>query len=367
MNILMLDSEKTWRGGEVQLDLLMRGLREHGFEPALASPPGSRIGEKEKALGFRTFDMPMSGGADLRGALQLRSLLKKQPFDIVHAHASHAHSVLFLATRGLSRRPRLVVSRRVDFAVSQNLFSALKYKHGADVYLAISNGVKKVLRDGGIVENRIQLVPSGIDLGKFDRLRNTDYLRSEFSLGQSRWIVGSIAALAPHKAQQDFVEAAAVVDRKLGGVTFFIVGEGELLSRLEQLVAEKKMTGKIIFTGFRDDPLELLSTFHCFVMSSRLEGLCTSIMDAQALGVPVVATNTGGIPDLIDHEQTGLLAPPGQPERLAENIIRLLTDPALSERCRSAAKKKAARYDYRTMVLGTMAAYEQLVAKGKTI
>ncbi len=106
------------------------------------------------------------------------------------------------------------------------------------------------------------------------------------------------------------------------------------------------MTGKIIFTGFRKDPLEILSTFDCFVMSSHLEGLCTSIMDAQVLGVPVAATDTGGIPDLIDHEQTGLLAPPGQPERLAENIVRLLTDPTLSERCRTLAKKKAIGYDY---------------------
>jgi glycosyltransferase involved in cell wall biosynthesis len=122
------------------------------------------------------------------------------------------------------------------------------------------------------------------------------------------------------------------------------------------------MTGRIIFTGFRKDPLELMSTFNCFVISSRLEGLCTSIMDAQAMGVPVVATNTGGIPDLIEHERTGLLAPPARPSRLAENIIRLLTDFGLSERCRSLAKNQASRYDYRNTVQGTLAAYEQVLA-----
>ena len=365
MRILMLDSETTWRGGEAQLDLLMRGLRENGFEPALACPPGSRIGEKEKALGFRTFDISMSGGVDIRGALQLRSLLKRRPFDIVHAHASHAHSAAFLATRGLHSRPRIVVSRRVDFAVGRNRFSSLKYKHGADVYLAISNGVKKVLIDSGISEERIRLVPSGIDLGKFDHMKNTGYLRSEFSLDRSRWIVGNVAALAPHKAQQDFIKAAAIVERELGEVKFFIVGEGQLLSRLQQQAADNNLTGKIIFTGFRKDPLEILSTFDCFVMSSRLEGLCTSIMDAQALGVPVAATDTGGIPDLIDHEQTGLLAPPGQPERLAKNIVRLLTDPTLSERCRTLAKKKAIEYDYGNTVLKTLAAYEQILAGKK--
>jgi glycosyltransferase involved in cell wall biosynthesis len=362
MNILMLDSETTWRGGEAQLDLLMRGLKENGFEPALACPSGSRIGEKEKTLGFQTFDVSMSGGVDVKGALQLRSLLKRRPFDIIHAHASHAHSIAFLATRGLRARPRLVVSRRVDFAVGRNRFSALKYKHGADVYLAISNGVKKVLIESGISEDRIRVVPSGIDLSKFDRLKGTDYLRTEFSLDQPRWIIGNIAALAPHKAQQDFIEAAAIVERELGEVKFFIVGEGKLLGPLQRQAAEKNMTAKIIFTGFRSDPLEILSTFHCFVISSHLEGLCTSIMDAQVLGVPVAATDTGGIPDLIDHEQTGLLSPPGQPKRMAENIVRLLTDPVLSERCRILAKKKATEYDYRNTVQKTIAAYEHVLA-----
>ena len=127
------------------------------------------------------------------------------------------------------------------------------------------------------------------------------------------------------------------------------------------------MTSKIIFTGFRRDALELLSTFHCFVISSRLEGLCTSIMDAQALGVPVAATDTGGIPDLIDHEQTGLLAPPARPDVLARNIIRLLTDPELAQRCRAMAKKKVTSYDYRNTVRKTLAAYEELLATAGTI
>ena len=105
MNVLMLDSETTWRGGEAQLHLLMRGMRENGIEPFLACPAGSRIGEKERKLGFQVFDVSMSGGADIRGAWQLRSLLKRRRFDIIHAHASHAHTTAFMATRGLRTRP----------------------------------------------------------------------------------------------------------------------------------------------------------------------------------------------------------------------------------------------------------------------
>ncbi len=360
-HVLMVDSEETWRGGEAQLELLMRGLKEAGFGLTLASPPGSRIGEKGKALNIRTIDIPIAGGADLRAVWKLRRLILREPFDIVHAHSSHAHGVVFLASFGLPSRPRLVVSRRVDFPVGKSRPSALKYRYGADVYLAISTGVRDVLINCGVDGERIALVPSGIDLEKFDRMQNTAYLRQEFSMDEAEWIVGNIAALAPHKAQVDFIDAAAIVDKAIAGIKFFIVGEGKLRKLLDRHVHEAGLTGKIIFTGFRSDPLEILSTFHCFVLSSRLEGLCTSIMDAQALGVPVVAAATGGVPDLIEDGATGLLAPPARPDELAGAIIRMLTEPALRERCARLAKEKSTQYDYRNMVNKTIVAYQAVL------
>ncbi|NIM19425.1 MAG: glycosyltransferase [Candidatus Latescibacteria bacterium] len=360
--VLMVDSEETWRGGEAQLELLMKGLGDAGCSPALASPPGSRIGERAKQLGVPTFDVPIAGSADLMGAWRLRRLCRRESFDIIHSHSSHAHGVAFLATVGLRSRPKLLVSRRVDFAVGSNRFSALKYRRGADVYLAISTGVRDVLIACGIERERIKLVPSGIDLGKFDRMNETSYLKKEFSLEKAEWIVGNVAALAPHKSQVDFIEAAAIVDKKMSGIKFLIVGEGELRRSLERKAQEVGMTEKIIFTGFRNDVLEILSTFDCFVLSSRLEGLCTSIMDAQAIGVPVVATNTGGIPDLIEDGETGLLVPPGERVELAQAMIRMLSDPQLRERCVGLAKKKSKQYDYENTVKKTIEVYREVLS-----
>ncbi len=359
-SILMVDSEETWRGGEAQLELLMSGLMDAGYRISIASPPGSRIEAKAKCLGVRSFGVSMSGGADIRAAWKLRRLLSRESFDIVHSHSSHAHGISFLAAIGLRRRPKLVVSRRVDFPVARNPFSALKYARGADVYLAISTGVRDALIASGIEENRIDLVPSGIDLSKFDRLRDTRYLYEDFALDKTKWIVGNVAALAPHKSQADLIAAAAIVAGTLGSVRFFIVGEGSLRQSLERQARELGLADRIIFTGFRHDALEILSTFHCFVLSSRLEGLCTSIMDAQALRVPVVATRTGGVPDLVQDGVTGLLVPPGRYDRLAEAIIRMLTEPGLSERCVQLAREKVEMYDYRNTVAKTIAVYRKV-------
>ena len=361
LRILMVDSEETWRGGEAQLELLMKGLTAAGYQVALAAAPNSAITGRAEALGITTYSVPIAGSMDVKAAWKLRRIFSDDSFDIIHSHSSHAHGISVLACVGYPGRPAHVVSRRVDFRISRNPMSAWKYRRGADVFLAISNGVRDVLISCGVKPQKIKLVPSGIDPGKFERMKDASYVREEFSLQQAKWLVGNVAALAPHKSQIDFIDAAEQVGKSIEGVTFLIVGEGKLRQQLERRAGERGMSDKIIFTGFRDDPLEILSTFDCFVMSSRLEGLCTSIMDAQALGVPVVATNTGGIPDLIEHEKTGLLVPPGQPSELAQAIIRMLSESELQTSCARLAKEKATQYDYRCMVEGTIAAYQAVM------
>ncbi|MFH1755150.1 MAG: glycosyltransferase, partial [Candidatus Latescibacterota bacterium] len=217
LRILMVDSEETWRGGEAQLELLMKGLIGTGHHVSLASPPGSAIAARAKSLGVRTFDVPIASSLDAKAAWKLRRLFFDGTFHIVHSHSSHAHGVTVLACVGLPARPVHVVSRRVDFRVSRNPMSAWKYKRGADIYLAISNGVRDVLIDCGVDPGKIRLVPSGVDLDKFARLKHAGYVREEFSLGEATWIVGNVAALAPHKAQEDLIDAAALVSEAVQG------------------------------------------------------------------------------------------------------------------------------------------------------
>ena len=216
MNVLMIDSEETWRGGEAQVSLLVGGLREHGVRVSLASPPHAAITRWARQAGVRTLSLSILGGMDLAAVWALRRHMRNNRFDIVHCHSSHAHSIAFMARRaarirssaGLGGTPRLVVSRRVDFPVAKNGFSALKYRHGADVYIAISNGVRDVLVAGGIAPERIRIVRSGIDFGKFAAVRDNRYLLDEFGLTEGTPVVGNVAALAPHKSQVDLIRAA---------------------------------------------------------------------------------------------------------------------------------------------------------------
>jgi glycosyltransferase involved in cell wall biosynthesis len=364
----MIDSEVTWRGGEGQLALLMKGLLGSEVDVTLAAHRGAAITERAQAMGVRCLPLAISGGMDLVAAWTLRRQMRDNDFDVVHCHSSHAHSVAYLARRALKigrgrseqPGPVFVVSRRVDFPVAQNGLSALKYRYGADVYLAISNGVRDVLLDCGIEADRIEIVRSGIDLRKFESVRDNRYLRKEFGIAEGTPVIGNVAALAPHKSHVDFIRAAKRVSGEIEGAKFMVVGEGKLRPRLEALIDELGMRNDVILTGFREDVLECLGLFDCFVLSSYLEGLCTSIMDAQAMGVPVVATRTGGIPDLVEDGKTGLLAPPRDPDRLADAIVTMMRDGDLRAKCVRAAKVQAGAYDYRHMVEQTVAVYRRM-------
>jgi glycosyltransferase involved in cell wall biosynthesis len=280
-------------------------------------------------------------------------------FDVVHSHASRAHGAGSAARTGLRVQPRHVVSRRVDFAVGRSPWGRWKYRRGADAYLAISDGVRDVLLRGGVAPEAIIVVPSGIDLEKFSRVRDPGYLRDEFKLAAGESIIVNVAALAPHKAQSVLVRAMKDLRARIS-FRCFIVGEGELRAALEAEARALGVADVVTFTGFREDALEFIRLADVFVMSSRLEGLGTSIMDAQALGAAVVATRTGGIPEIVEDGVTGLLVPPGDAEALSRAIGRMRDDRTLRETCIRAALAQSARYDYHRMVYKTLDVYRHL-------
>ena len=360
--VLMVDSERSWRGGQGQVRLLMSGLCDLGVDVTLAAPPEGELYRRAESLAVRR--LPLARG--IAGILALRRAMASGQFDVVHSHAARAHGAVASARVGLRSTPPHVVSRRVDFEVARGAVSRWKYRRGADAYIAISEGVRRVLLAGGIPTGRVHVVMSGIDLGKFAGLKERAIARAELGLDERTLAVGNVAALAPHKAQNDLLRAAQHVLAQRTDVRFFIVGEGALRAQLESLARSLGVESRVTFTGFRTDALDLLRAFDVFAMSSYLEGLGTSIMDAQVLGVPVVATRTGGIPELVEDGVTGLLAPPRHPEAFAAALLRMLEDESLRRACAETARIRSSRYDYRTMVNKTLDVYRELCQKVDT-
>jgi glycosyltransferase involved in cell wall biosynthesis len=309
----------------------------------------------------------MRGEYDLAAVWHLRNLIRREHVRICHAHTSHAHSLLWLATLGM-RNVNLVVSRRVDFAVAKNILSRRKYLSARVHFVAISNGVKSILRNAGVPEQNVSIVPSGIDVNKFHMASEShaDSIRSEFHIPPSSQIVGNIAHLADHKGHRYLLDAADIVIKEKPDVVFLIVGEGEERSALEKQISRLGLQSKIILAGFRENVAPFLRAFDVFALSSYLEGLCTSLLDAMLLGVPVVATRTGGVPDIVKHDDNGLLVEPKNPSSLAEAILRLLRDRELAERLSRRGKETVLQnFTAEKMVEGTINVYNSLLESCK--
>jgi len=170
-----------------------------------------------------------------------------------------------------------------------------------------------------------------------------------------------VGSLVPCKGHAVLIEAFADVVKVLPDLTCLIVGGGPDRTRLESLVRRRGLEKTVILTGHRKDVPELLSLMGLFVMPSLDEGLGTALLEAMAAGKPVIASEAGGIPEVVRDPQTGVLVPPGQPWPLAEAVISLSRDPArMSALATEARRQVREQFSCESMVEGTLRVYRSL-------
>lgn len=362
MKVAHLDTGRTWRGGQGQVALLMRGLRARGVESVLLAPEGP-LAERMRGEGFEIARWSPRGEWDLGAVFAARSALARMSPDVAHAHTAHAHALGVPAARW-ARVPAVVVSRRVDFAVATNPLSAIKYRMPVDRYLCISHGVMRVLAQAGIPDARLAWVPSGIEFPAPGAVETTADLRALIGVPAEARIVGTVAALAPHKDHATLLEAARRVIDRIDDAHFAWIGDGECRAALLARRSALGLQERVHLLGFRDDARGLMRQFTVFGLSSHLEGLCTSLLDAQIRGVPIVATEVGGIPELIRDRESGRLVPARDPDALARALIEALEDEASRRRWaeRAFASVQAFRAD--RMVEGTLSEYRKILGSG---
>ncbi|HLQ65838.1 MAG TPA: glycosyltransferase [Candidatus Limnocylindrales bacterium] len=342
IRVLHLDSERSWRGGERQVLELMRRQRRAGDEPRLLAPAAGVLSKRAAAEGFPLHAVPMRGTWDLDSVARIASVVRATRPHVVHWHAARAHALGAMAAL-VAPGPRRVLSRRVDFRVRGSVGSRLLYALPIDAIAAISGGVRDALVASGVSAARIRVIPSGIDLAPFDAPFDRAAARRALGLAPDDVLAIQVAALAPHKSQTTLLHAFALLRGRAPRLRAWIAGEGDLRSALLAEHGSLGLGDRVRFLGFREDVVTLLRASDLFVLSSYLEGLGTSILDAMAAGLPVVATRVGGIPEAVADGVTGFLVPPLDPPALAEALARLADDAALraslGERGRAAARQ----------------------------
>jgi glycosyltransferase involved in cell wall biosynthesis len=233
---------------------------------------------------------------------------------------------------GGHRRPYVVStvhSSRVRSAEDRDLIRQLTPQ--MDQLIAVSQSIVRKITDEHRTGAPVRLIYNGVDLQRYDHQEPCCTLRDEYGMEPGSQIVGVVARLEPEKGHQTLIEAWPHVLREVPDAYLLIVGEGSRRDYLEQWAGAHKVAHRVIFTGRRDDVPAVTAAFDVAVLPSWREAQGLSILEAMALSRPVVASDVGGIPEMIQDGVTGLLVQHDNPLALAAAIIRLLTDHALAD------------------------------------
>ena len=348
-----LASGREWRGGQNQVLLLARALagRPAEIEQVVVTGRRSLLAQRLAAegvpvrpVGWRSGLSPAALAGTIREAARGPAL--------IHAHDAHALTIAGVA--GILTRTPYLATRRVDFPLRR---PALWRR--AERIIAISEAVRGVLLTDGISSERVVRVHSGIDLEAVRRTRSGD-IRAHLRLPESGPLAVAVGALVGHKDHPTLIDAAAALRPSRPELHWVIAGEGPLRGALEARIAAQGLGDRIHLPGQVTEPLRLIAAADVFVMSSREEGLGTSVLDAMALDVPIAATRAGGIPEMLDPG-AGLLSPPGDSAALAASVARILDDPALRASLVGRAQDRVEEFSATAMAEGVLAVYRSIV------
>jgi glycosyltransferase involved in cell wall biosynthesis len=310
---------------------------------------------------------------DIKTLLKLYRFLKKEKFDIVHTHTSKAGFLGRFAAK-LAGIP--IVIHTPHGHVFFGYFGSLKSKAFifleklaslfTDRIVALTNRERDDYRKYKIAaEGKLVVIHSGIELDKFKEpsFNEKQNFKEELGIPENYLVVGTAGRLVPVKGLGFLVEAAKQITSQYHDTFFILAGDGELRESLEKKASELGLKDNIRFLGWRDDIARIIFVFDVFALPSLNEGMGRVLVEAMACGKPIVASSTGGIPDLVIHGKNGFLVPAKDSKELARYIQFLLEDKGRREKMGVAGKEMAANFSKEIMVDKIAELYQELITQ----
>jgi glycosyltransferase involved in cell wall biosynthesis len=318
MKILHIDTRPDWRGGQLQVLLTLRGQRARGHDAQLMARRDSPLAQRASREGLPVHYIP-SRFLRVRAALCLREILDQQAFDIVHAHDPHALTAAWLA--GAHRRACLVVSRRVAYPLSRGRIGLARYR-AAPCIIAVSQFVARSVNQSGVDARAVAVVYDGVEIPAETKVEERRAARARWNIGEDEFLLGCVGYLLPEKGQEVLLRALPAIRREFPSCRLIFAGDGPCRGSLEALARELSVAEAVIFGGFIQDVAEVYRALDLFLLPSLAEPLGTSLLAAMSYALPVVATASGGVPEVVVSGKNGILVSASQASTL-EQVIRL--------------------------------------------
>jgi glycosyltransferase involved in cell wall biosynthesis len=362
LRIAGVDPERGFAGGETQVLGLTLALRAMGHRADLICDPAGRLWERAQAAGVACHALRIRNSVDFAAGMRLRSILRREHFDIVHFHTARAHAMAPFA-RG--NAGALVVTRRMDYRPNR-MFAPYLYNHAVDGVAAISAEVAGSLVSARVPRERVTIISSGVDCARFHPPTPEErrQARDRLNIPAGAIAIGSVGALEERKGHRYLLEAAAELCREPGApVVCVIAGDGSQRDALERDAARRGIAGAVRFLGRVEDVRAVLWALDIFIFPSLNEGLGVALLEAAACGLPAVASNAGGIAGVVIDGRTGLLVPPADAKTIAAAARRLAAAPVERAAMGAQARERALReYTMETMARRTLELYRRCLA-----
>ncbi len=361
------------------LDILQH-LDKERFESSIAT--GITIDSKYDMIGFargkniRVFAMPslvreIHPLKDIKALIKLAIFLKKEKFDIVHCHTSKGGFIGRLAAK-------LAGAKIIIYSPHGDIFEGYFCKLATDFFILLEKfaarftdkiinltkiEIERFLEHGIGTRHQLKQIYNGINIKYYERAMTSNLKkRDEFGLGKDDFVCATVGRLVPVKGHTYLIKAVQKVVKVIPEAKFLFVGDGEIKSKLSEEIKSLDLQENIFMLGSRNDIATILSCINVFLLPSLNEGFGMVLIEAMAARKPVIATNVGGILEVVKDGKTGILVPPKDPEAFSSAIIKLYNNPELSRRMGQAGYSRARNlFDIKTTVREFEDLYNKLI------
>lgn len=369
MRVLFLSTSMGMGGADKQILSAADEMRRRGHEVMIVSlTPLGPMGLEARSLGIPTQSLEMRPGfPDPRGLVRLRGLVRTWKPDVLHSHMVHANLVARLL-RLVTRVPAAIGT--IHSIKDGGPFLAAAYRltnRLVDRMTIVSEtAADRFVAEGILPRELLRVIPNGIDVARFQELpaSERESLRRSFGL-EREFVWLAVGRFATAKDYPNMLRGFARVHAERSDAVLLLVGQGSLRSQTESLAGELGLGDSVRFLGVRHDIPELMRVADAYVLSSEREGMPVVLLEAASAGLPIVATNVGGIPEVVRDQESGFLVPPGDSHSLGLAMQRLMALPEAQRRSMGARGREYVRANYGLgrIVDQWEAAYHEILAQ----
>ncbi len=332
---ILLSAERHDRSIVNPIVVYLRDISDNNFQ----------IGRMAEGRGFQYIEVLDRSKIDIKCIIELNGIVKKCNIDIIHGHDVKTDILAFILG---TLNPKVHLLSTAHGWITNNLKGTIykwfhlralrKFSH----LIAVSEATKALMVSSGITSGKIKVIYNGIDEKHWNNNGQCMTLKNEWGIPDKAFVVGTVGRISEEKDYNTFLRIAKIVTGEMPDTYFVIVGDGkrdekdELVSYADKLGIKDRM----IFTGFRSDLINVYCSFDIFLMTSLTEGIPNTMLEAMSMGIPVVSTSVGGIPEMVVNGESAFLFNTGDMNGLANKIMELITSKELRDNISSAGRKR---------------------------